>query len=182
MKDQDARKICNRCGANKPLAMFPICDYRNGKTRYRADCKECYNEKARRGRPRKIICQINEDERICTSCNTVKPNDEFSNVGRDNHSGKVYKNGVCKDCKKNRDIGRLYQISGVEYDEMYREQGGLCAICKGVNKSNRKLSIDHNHITGEIRGLLCTKCNLGLGQLMADDGTDILLAAIKYLS
>ena len=60
-------------------------------------------------------------------------------------------------------------------------QNGCCAICKGEEPSDFKgrLSIDHDHSSGKIRGLLCMKCNSGLG--MFNDDEDILLNAIKYL-
>ncbi len=53
----------------------------------------------------------------------------------------------------------LYGITQEEFDRKYQEQGGLCAICR-VNPAT---SVDHNHETGENRGLLCGNCNRGLG-------------------
>jgi len=63
---------------------------------------------------------------------------------------------------------------------MYADQFGRCAICGGVNDIDRRLSVDHNHDTGEVRGLLCNRCNRAIGLL--GDSIDILESAISYLS
>lgn len=67
---------------------------------------------------------------------------------------------------------------------MHEEQNGLCAICGNPEKAFMKtkvmyLAIDHNHKTGEIRGLLCTNCNNGLGRFK--DNIDLLNKAIAYI-
>jgi hypothetical protein len=70
---------------------------------------------------------------------------------------------------------------GVTHDHflaMLNAQGGLCAIC-GNGNGDRQLSIDHNHATGAIRGLLCDRCNPMLGY--ARDDVAVLQAAIAYL-
>jgi hypothetical protein len=70
-----------------------------------------------------------------------------------------------------------------EYKEMYDAQGGVCLICKGKQSGrgakNNTLSVDHNHKTGKVRGLLCTNCNTGIGNLR--DSVDLLKKAIQYL-
>lgn len=83
--------------------------------------------------------------------------------------------------------GRLkrYGITPQIYKEMLDNQGGVCAICGVrediVKKSGRvqRLSIDHCHRTGEVRGLLCSRCNVGLGNF--EDDIDIMASAISYL-
>jgi hypothetical protein len=78
-----------------------------------------------------------------------------------------------------------YNISGDQYLEWFNKQGGLCAICEKPEsklKADGKpfnLSVDHDHETHEIRGLLCKGCNAGLGFI----GEDIrsLKRTIKYL-
>lgn len=66
-----------------------------------------------------------------------------------------------------------------QYDEMLTAQNGVCAICGGVNKSGKRLAVDHCHETGEVRGLLCTNCNTAIGKLGHDQA--LLRAAIQYL-
>lgn len=55
------------------------------------------------------------------------------------------------------------------YDQQFEKQHGVCAMCKQA--SERRLSVDHDHRTGELRGLLCRKCNLMVGhfELMPDE-------------
>lgn len=83
-----------------------------------------------------------------------------------------------------RSLKRLYGISLAEYDEMFEKQEGLCQICgkpetatfKGVVK---RLAVDHCHSGLHIRGLLCSRCNSGLG--LFGDSIESLENAIKYL-
>ena len=74
-------------------------------------------------------------------------------------------------------IKRLYGISRADYDALMARQGGLCAICRKPSKL--RLCVDHCHVTGMIRGLLCRKCNAGLGCLGEDQRA--LVAALAYL-
>src|SRR5437016_9281213 len=65
-----------------------------------------------------------------------------------------------------------------EYETMLEAQGGVCAICKEKPKGSR-LAVDHLAGTDNVRGLLCNRCNLGLGHYK--DDPDLLKAAIEYL-
>lgn len=65
-----------------------------------------------------------------------------------------------------------------EYDELLRNQGGKCAICK-IDNDKSRLSIDHNHKTLEIRGLLCHECNSGIAYF--DENATYLISAAIYL-
>lgn len=56
-----------------------------------------------------------------------------------------------------------YGITLEEYNAKLEEQGGVCAICEEECKTGGRLDIDHSHLTGEVRGLLCRRCNLRLG-------------------
>jgi hypothetical protein len=68
-----------------------------------------------------------------------------------------------------------YGIGADEFDELVRQQGGVCAICGRENPEH----VDHDHDTGEVRGILCFNCNGGLGQFR--DSIDALRAAASYL-
>jgi hypothetical protein len=76
-------------------------------------------------------------------------------------------------------IRRNYGVTLDQYKQRLEEQGFACAICKTTNNGSRKFGIDHNHKTGKIRGLLCHKCNAGLGNF--DDNLDRLKKAIAYM-
>jgi hypothetical protein len=71
---------------------------------------------------------------------------------------------------------RRYGLSLAEYRALQAQQGHACAICRKVT---RVLCIDHCHVTGRVRGLLCRSCNSALG-LYADDPR-LLRAALAYL-
>ncbi len=71
-------------------------------------------------------------------------------------------------------------ISDDEYDRLLQIQNGLCAICKRKERvANKALATDHNHVTGKIRGLLCMRCNAGIGLL--GDTITAVQNALDYL-
>ena len=75
-----------------------------------------------------------------------------------------------------------YGITADEYWALYESQGGKCRICgttDGTRKDSKLLSVDHCHATGKIRGLLCTRCNAGLGHFQ--DNPVLLESALAYL-
>lgn len=76
-----------------------------------------------------------------------------------------------------------YNITLEDYDTMYEAQGGKCKICGTEDPKtpkNGRFCVDHNHETGEVRGLLCSSCNRGIGLLQ--DNPDVILSAYKYLT
>lgn len=137
--------------------------------------------------------------RICKHCKVDKPKSDF-------HKRKGYKDGIrpfCKDCRrkyeidnyyknkdnrpycyeidKDRKLKRTYGISFAEYEKMLNAQNGKCAICGTTSTGSRKaFHVDHDHKTGKIRGLLCSQCNTGIGNLRDDIG--LLERAIEYLT
>ena len=79
-------------------------------------------------------------------------------------------------------LRKAFGISIEEYEAMVLKQGGVCAICKGkpaLRHGEARLHVDHDHVTGKIRALLCSKCNLGIGQFQ--DSVLLLHSAIAYL-
>jgi hypothetical protein len=76
-------------------------------------------------------------------------------------------------------LQKKWGLTMADLDAMLEAQGGVCAICKGVDWGHRRASIDHCHKTGQIRGLLCHKCNIGLGHY--NDDPELLIAAAQYL-
>lgn len=76
-------------------------------------------------------------------------------------------------------LKRKYDITLEQYDEMLAAQGGVCAICGCTPRDDISLHVDHDHTTGEIRGLTCFRCNNSLGDL--NDDPRRLRRAIEYL-
>lgn len=75
---------------------------------------------------------------------------------------------------------REYGLTQAQYDAMVAKQGGLCAICHGPpTRGNVNLVVDHCHLTGKVRGLLCGTCNGAIGML--DDDPEIVRRAHLYL-
>lgn len=132
----------------------------------------------------------------CLKCGLDKSIDSF---GIDRINGKDGISTQCVDCRRgykrewlrqNRDrvyegqIKKRYGITLAEYDSLSLRQNGACAICGGISKRRRielfrSLSVDHDHETGRVRGLLCDRCNLGLGQFR--HSTELLTLAMMYL-
>ncbi len=66
-----------------------------------------------------------------------------------------------------------------EYDKLLSKQEGKCAICSGTEPTGRRFAVDHDHQTGMVRGLLCTRCNNALGCLQ--DDPELLDRAAQYI-
>jgi hypothetical protein len=65
-------------------------------------------------------------------------------------------------------VVRKYGAAPGWYARTEAEQGGVCAVCRGVNPNGKRLSVDHDHRTGKVRGLLCHRCNFAIGQVHED--------------
>lgn len=82
---------------------------------------------------------------------------------------------------RRRNLRKRYGITLEEYNDMLYNQDEKCAICGVVEcRVNTHFSVDHNHETGEVRGLLCNDCNTGLGLFL--DDPERLKRAIHYLT
>lgn len=99
---------------------------------------------------------VTQGMKRCNDCGELKSLEKFyiKRKGR-----KIYRQSVCKSCKSSSQRKRLYNLSNEEYETLLEKQNRLCAICK----SEEQLHIDHNHETGNVRGLLCGNCNRKLG-------------------
>lgn len=85
-----------------------------------------------------------------------------------------------------RSLKRKYGITGAEYNSMLKAQGGVCAICHGPEKKIdhktrllRRLAVDHCHVTGKVRGLLCSRCNMTIGHI--DESLELLRSMEMYM-
>jgi len=128
----------------------------------------------------------------CSKCKETKPLSCFHKNKRRGDGRNTY----CKTCaiqykkeyyRKNKPkireyaLQKRYKITQVEFDTLLKQQDNCCACC-GVTKPDRtreNLAVDHNHTTGKVRGLLCTRCNTVLG--LVRDSPQILSNLIKYI-
>ncbi len=86
--------------------------------------------------------------------------------------------------KSNRDRKILwkYGLTSEAYAKLLEEQLGMCGICCCLidsKKVHTNFAVDHCHVTGEVRGLLCNQCNRALGML--EDSENVVRAALQYL-
>lgn len=115
-------------------------------------------------------------DKPCRACKTV-----FKPVGPSH----LYCSKDCRDEGFNKKlIERTYDLSYEDYKKMVHSHKGACGICGGEGflmspEHKAKLVIDHCHVTGTVRGLLCHNCNRALGLLK--DSVSSLKNAIKYL-
>lgn len=80
--------------------------------------------------------------------------------------------------RKNSYLKGLYGITLRQYNDLVRKQGGVCAICQ-LPPNGERLGVDHDHATGQIRGLLCRHCNKALGSFQ--DDPHLVQQAADYL-
>lgn len=89
-----------------------------------------------------------------------------------------YSTPLGKARQRSRDLKRKYGLLEADYNRMVRAQKSLCRICQ-TKPDGKRLHVDHNHDTGVVRGLLCEKCNWGLGSF--NDDPKLLSRAEAYL-
>jgi len=126
--------------------------------------------------------------KVCTKCNTDKPLDSFG-INRATKDGLQYHCKACireyakktytPECRANKNLRHKFGITLEDYDSMLAQQDGKCAICRSEEPKGKRFSVDHNHETGEVRGLLCNSCNVAIGLLK--DSPAVLEAAKEYL-
>ena len=142
------------------------------------------------------------ETKTCTSCKQKKPISDFYKADffmKKRDKAFVGYKSQCKKClqakrrarlkynpekRKHRALRDNFGIGLDEYKQMLLKQRGVCAICGKPETATYKgklryLSVDHNHSTGTIRGLLCNDCNVALGWFHED--IEVLKKAINYL-
>jgi Recombination endonuclease VII len=94
-------------------------------------------------------------------------------------SGNTPKTLAYRKRRRRRAALRARGITETIYQTMLSEQNGVCALCFNSEKEERAFSVDHDHETGLVRGLLCSQCNRGIGLLK--DSPAILIRAAEYI-
>ena len=177
----DPEKRCPDCDHVKPASEF-------GTNRRNPDglawyCKLCFRrrtseyyvkKRAAEGREVRHRVRVSGAKR-CAACSEIKPLSEFHRARSQSGGYNCY----CKTCRKamgaESHLRRSYGMTNAEFQAMVDAQGGLCAICV----ERPAVHVDHDHKTGQVRGVLCFPCNAALGQFR--DRTDLLARAASYL-
>ena len=137
-------------------------------------CRDCGRFFTKNSNPLRGV--IRADGRYCLKCGEFKVNsDLYFRDGRPR--------SICKECSKGTDDHSLFRgknITKQMFDGLMVAQGGACAICGKSFESLSKTFIDHDHISGMVRGLLCPSCNTMIG--LSNDSPETLSKAIDYLS
>jgi hypothetical protein len=175
-------KKCPGCDRIKPVLQFR-------KNRSRPDglsfyCKSCFAEKDKKGYRRRRLAQgktlrehpeVPDGYKYCSSCKQIKPHSEW-------HRARYQAGGLapyCKECKKVKGsesyFKRKYGLTREQVEAMSASQGGKCLICR----EGRAEHVDHDHATGEVRGMLCFSCNAAIGHLK--EKPDVMTRAIRYV-
>jgi len=195
-------KVCTRCKQEKPVEMF--CKHKRMKDGLNSWCKSCANEVAKinrendpelyRERCKKYyrthterVSAANKKYRAAHTEETKLKNKLY----RENHKEEI-KEYRCSHVEYHRTKRRechlkhQYNLSQEEYEALVNFQKGVCAICGKEEtavdpryKTVRKMAVDHDHETGKVRGLLCSRCNKGIGAM--EDSPELLLKAVVYL-
>ena len=151
----NGKQTCRRCKIPKAVEAFGDNKYK--KTGISIYCKPCSSIQRQETRLR------------------IKTGTPKFIIGQYKKGTEAYKNR-----KKDQMLQYGYGISLEEYNLMFNKQKGCCAICKTHQSMLTKaLHVDHDHDTEKVRGLLCSKCNTGLG--LFNDTQETLYAALKYL-
>jgi hypothetical protein len=160
-------KACNRCGETKDLSEFHrAAGARDG---HRGECKVCARLLRRENYEKNREIYI-ERARLW-----VRENPDRARATRKRRNARPEVKRSARDAY----YRRTYGVSADEFDAMLEAQGGRCAICKEMPERLASMHVDHDHATGEVRGLLCLNCNQGIGKLK--DDASLLLRAAFYL-
>lgn len=146
-------KTCHQCLSGKDLSCF-------SKAAANIDglhtiCKEC-------DRVRSQAYYAKHKDRLIKKCN------QYLREHKQQH----------KRYQRKSNLKRQFGLSIESYNKLLERQHGVCAICG--EKPSIELNVDHCHKTGQVRGLLCSPCNLGLGNFK--DNSNRLYKAVEYLA
>jgi hypothetical protein len=175
-----ARTTCFRCGAELDGS-------------HKVYCKACFAAYARERRAsnpelRAVAARKAKEWREAHPGHTAKYNrDRYASdpeFWNDYHKKWRAENPESR--KATRRMGHLKSLYGMsiqDFERMMYEQSNLCLICNNEmtvgTRDGRTVNVDHDHDSGDIRGLLCTRCNNGLGCF--DDNPDLMIAAAAYV-
>lgn len=174
------KKTCKRCKIKKLIEDF----YKkpDNKGGYQNTCKNCVSLKdygksyqgsiTNFNNSKRKSIEFNDGTKLCIDCRIIQNKSNFL------IDGSILA-AICKQCSSFRRIYKKYKLTKEEYFHILKGQNYCCKICRSKEIFYEKLIVDHCHSTGEVRGLLCSLCNKGLGSFR--DNIQFLEEAIEYL-
>jgi transcription elongation factor Elf1 len=154
---------CLRC--NKEFSVDKLVKNRSRKRGYNRICKKCHTSDIK-----KIYFENHEEAKLKKRVRREKNKEKINEKNRKNYYSKL----------RGYHLKRHFNITLEEYEKMFTEQKGVCAICNEPESvEGRMLAVDHDHNNGNVRALLCYGCNTGLGRFK--DDIKMLLKAVDYL-
>ena len=202
-------RSCTKCGEIKSLDEFdkaPRGKY-GREARCKACRAAGYQERhVPKPRRKRRAAFTGNEIKTCRKCGQEKPLSQFSLSRKATETQNAVYRSDCKVCcsaqamqwfrdhperqyesRRANSLRTFYGLSIAEYDALLAAQGDTCAICgldeaaaHGRTGKQFKLSVDHDHATGRVRGILCQRCNRAIGML--GDNPEILQKAIAYLT
>lgn len=156
-------RLCRKCNESKALDQFNKSSLKSN------SCVACY---------RKYCSDYRKSKRAKLrehSLKWVNTNKEKARLINDRYrlSPEGYAN------RRNRQLINLYGINASQWIELFNKQNRCCAICFTDKPHGRNWHTDHDHVSGRVRGILCYRCNNGLG--LFKDNTANLKQACVYL-
>lgn len=167
----DATHLCPRCDQTKSLTEFAGRKNKQGLPYPSSYCRPCQADYNREWRLK------NGADQLAKRKAKYRADPEFRAAVKE-ASARRY--AADPDTQRDQRLLKEFGITLVQYRAMAEAQGYLCAICGETCKTGRSLAVDHDHETGRVRGLLCARCNNGLGNFC--DNVDSLRRAIAYLT
>lgn len=171
-------KSCTRCDTAKPEEDFAWRSKKDGKRRY--ICKGCINAYARNYRENnRERVNANQRRRYIESYRDkalVYNRNYYRNLDEETKRTRAYQSWV-------RKLRRHYDLSPEDYETLLEGQNGVCAICgrdEDPSAFVTRLTVDHCHDTGKVRGLLCGPCNRAIG--LFNDDASVIERAAAYLA
>lgn len=132
-------------------------------------CRSCYEKQLRKRNPEFAKRQRENCQAWCQTHKTQKKKTDA-----------LWRAKQDPEYRRAKYLMGYYGITPAEYEHMLISQNGCCAICKRKPAKGKRLAIDHDHITGKIRGLLCFRCNFGLS--FFSENPLFFARASKYLT
>lgn len=147
-------KTCNDCNIKKPLDEFNV-------VRKNKNGTLCYNSK-------------------CKICNNIRTLERYHKLSKEDKlkRRKVSYDNLGFDYFKSWRLNKHYKLTLDDFNLMIENQNGKCYLCEQPI-SGKQIKVDHNHVTGQVRKLLCHNCNTSLG--LMKENPDLLIKAAEYL-